>query len=528
MEKHGSESYFVLGEGLLGESGEGRTLAGAVEARRRRSGSRAWGRGHRAPARRGEPQEARRARWPRAAAEPSQIPAGFTYLGQFIDHDLTFDKTNVMLGAHVTADRSCCRRARPASTSTRCTAPARRTPSRRSSTRPTACTSRPARRTAIDGIPPSTASTSRAARARPQKAKRKAIIPDPRNDENLAVAQTHLAMIRFHNRVRRQPARRAPGRPALRHGPRAGHQALPVDDPARTSCRGSAGRRVVNNVFTHGRKVFEVGRHPDRRPHHADRVLRRRLPARALDGPRARYNWNKIFDDGGGTLDLLFTFSGTERQPRRRPAAAEQLDRRLPPPLRLRRGRPRQPGRAGEQVQPRDGDRHRTSSTRSRNLPPATFGGSGVPGGDPQRNLAFRNLTRARMVRLATGQQMATFLKGKGVNSTALTKAQIRDGKGGAELDDAHADAARRAADEHAAVVLHPARGGAQQRPAAAACGARIVAETFHRAMEGSAASIVRDPAWRPTLGPDDTTFRMVDLLLFAFEGKKTLLAPLG
>ncbi len=31
--------------------------------------------------------------------------------------------------------------------------------------------------------------------------KRKAIIPDPRNDENLAVAQHHCAMIRFHNRV---------------------------------------------------------------------------------------------------------------------------------------------------------------------------------------------------------------------------------------------------------------------------------------------------------------------------------------
>ena len=58
--------------------------------------------------------------------------------------------------------------------------------------------------------------------------------------------------------------------------------------------------------------------------------------------------------------------------------------------------------------------------------------------------------------------------------------------------------------------------------------GARIVAETFHRAIEGSRFSIVRDPAWRPTLGPNSTTFRMVDLLLFAFEGKKTLLAPLG
>ena len=31
----------------------------------------------------------------------SQIPAGFTYLGQFTDHDLTFDKTKVMLGEHV-------------------------------------------------------------------------------------------------------------------------------------------------------------------------------------------------------------------------------------------------------------------------------------------------------------------------------------------------------------------------------------------------------------------------------------------
>src|SRR5204862_1334262 len=31
----------------------------------------------------------------------SQIPAGFTYLGQFTDHDLTFDRTNVMLGQNV-------------------------------------------------------------------------------------------------------------------------------------------------------------------------------------------------------------------------------------------------------------------------------------------------------------------------------------------------------------------------------------------------------------------------------------------
>jgi hypothetical protein len=50
----------------------------------------------------------------------------------------------------------------------------------------------------------------------------------------------------------------------------------------------------------------------------------------------------------------------------------------------------------------------------------------------------------------------------------------------------------------------------------------------FHRAIEGSAISIVRNPCWRPSLGPDANTFRMVDLLLFAFEGRADLLNPLG
>jgi hypothetical protein len=40
--------------------------------------------------------------------------------------------------------------------------------------------------------------------------------------------------------------------------------------------------------------------------------------------------------------------------------------------------------------------------------------------------------------------------------------------------------------------------------------------------------SIVRDAAWRPSLGPNNTTFRMSDLLLFAFRGRKNLLAPVG
>ena len=58
--------------------------------------------------------------------------------------------------------------------------------------------------------------------------------------------------------------------------------------------------------------------------------------------------------------------------------------------------------------------------------------------------------------------------------------------------------------------------------------GARLVAETFHRAMEGSRFSIVRDPDFRPSLGRNDTTFEMTDLLFFAFGGKKSEINPLG
>ena len=38
----------------------------------------------------------------------------------------------------------------------------------------------------------------------------------------------------------------------------------------------------------------------------------------------------------------------------------------------------------------------------------------------------------------------------------------------------------------------------------------------------------MRDTTFKPSLGPNNKTFRMVDLMLFAFEGKKNLLAPLG
>src|SRR4030095_5111927 len=94
---------FVIGEGLLSESVGGRapTLATAEEAvvapfRFSRMGPKGTAR---------QLTDAHRTKigdgMVVGGGGSSQIPAGFTYLGQFVDHDLTFDKTSVMLGEDV-------------------------------------------------------------------------------------------------------------------------------------------------------------------------------------------------------------------------------------------------------------------------------------------------------------------------------------------------------------------------------------------------------------------------------------------
>jgi hypothetical protein len=273
---------------------------------------------------------------------------------------------------------------------------------------------------------------------------------------------------------------------------------------------------VVSNVFTSGRKAFEVGVTPTDVP---TMPIEFSVAAFRLGHSMVRraYNWNKIFDNGTGTLDYLFIFTALSgdlgggmrlasswiadfrrlydfseagRADLVVPAAkfnfAMRIDTKLADPLRTLPG-----------------------------FPPA------------ERNLAFRNLERARMVRLATGQQMATFLKSKGVTLTKLTAQQIRDGNGGTTLEDL-TQPQRAALLKDTPLWFYILREAELNNGRLKGVGARIVAETFHRAMEGSEVSIVRDPTWKPHLGPNNQTFRMVDLLLFAFQGKKNLLAPLG
>ena len=189
---------------------------------------------------------------------------------------------------------------------------------------------------------------------------------------------------------------------------------------------------------------------------------------------RGAYNWNHVFDDGGGSLDLLFEFSATGGDLGGGPHAAEQLDRRLPPPLRLHArpaattsaDRRRRQAQLARRIDTRLVDPLRRPARRRRSA-----------ARDPERrsahNLAFRNLTRARMVRLATGQQMAALMRSQGRDGDHAHAAQIRDGNSGAELGRRSPPrSAQRAARRHAALVLHPPRGRAQRRAAAPASAA--------------------------------------------------------
>jgi len=236
---------------------------------------------------------------------------------------------------------------------------------------------------------------------------------------------------------------------------------------------------------------------------------------------RAAYNWNKNFDDGAGTLDLLFEFSGLSGT---LCGSVKLPSNWIADFRRLYNFGQLSPARPALVVPPALRNRAMRIDTKLVN-PLRTLPAFTVPDPAPRNNLAFRNLLRANMVTLATGQQMVAFLRSKGVTLTKLTNAQILNGSNGAHLAALSAPQ-RTALLTNTPLWLYILREAELNQGKLTGVGARIVAETFHRAMQGSTFSIVRDTAFRPSLGPNNTTFRMVDLLFFAFKGQAALLNP--
>ena len=521
--RHGREVFFIEGEGLLDTSGgtpPARNAGAAAEVTPPFRFSRLGPKGICT-------DRALRIKLATAmtqgASPTGTMPAGFTYLGQFVDHDLTFDRTTVALGEAVTpADLLQGRSPTLDLDSLYGNGPGDRVSAAFYSDGlhlKIGKTKRIGSDLAMDGfdLPRRGGATGTDAD------KRRAVIPDPRNDENLVVAQHHAMMIRFHNRVvdtlpptpDNQKFDRARRRVVLHYQWMLRHDYLTrICDPA-----------IVKDVFDNGRKVIDLGADPFSMP---------KMPIEFSVGAfrlghsmvREAYNWNARFPSGSGTLDLLFTFSGTSRDlggnlrlisnwiaDWRRLYRFSQISHpELNPPT-------------GEFNQARRIDTQLVDPLSV--LPPGSFGGAAADAFTNEANLAFRNLTRAAMLNLASGQQMATLLRSKGVAVTTLTNAQIRDGLDGVTLGDLTAtQKSTLLADTP--LWFYVLREAELNGGVLTGVGARIVAETFHRAMEASTSSIVRSPGWRPALGEVAGRFRMADLLFFAFEGKKALLAPLG
>jgi hypothetical protein len=437
---------------------------------------------------------------------PGQIPAGFTYLGQFLDHDLTFDKSALMEGVDIS----------PA------TLLQARSPSLDLDSLYGNGPQDPlsAKFYEADGIHLKMGAAQGGPNGSdlPRKPTGglvgEAIIPDPRNDENLAVAQTHSAFIRFHNRVVDTLPASVPTAQRFREARKLvtkHYQWMVRTDYLTRICTPA----VVTNVFNQGRKAFEVGAASTSTPTMPIEfsVAAFRLGHSMI---RAEYSWNKVFPNA--TLSQLFDFS--------------HLSGGLPGPIpdiwiadfrRLYNFGQLSPAPPALVVPPALSNRAMKIDTKLVN--PLRL--LRVPDASPRNNLAFRNLLRANMVKLATGQQMVTFLRSKGLTLNKLTNAQIRDGNNGADLGALTAPQ-RNALVTHTPLWFYILREAELNNGKLGAVGSRIVAETFHRAIQGSSFSIVRDTAFRPSLGPNNNTFRMVDLLFFAFEGKVALLNPNG
>ena len=448
-----------------------------------------------------------------SAVETTGVPAGYTYLGQFIAHDLSFDKTSVTLGANVSPSGldpgkvpeprpRLALRGRAAGSGVEPLLRAGRDPPQGGNARSRAAAM--ARRAGFD-LP--RGAGSKAAE------RRKAVIADERNDDNLAVAQTHLAFIRFHNRVVDTLPASVPE--ALRFA-RARelvtkhYQWMIRSDYLPRICA----ETVLDDVFTNGRRAFEAAAEPTDLP---TMPIEFSVAAFRLGHSMVRdvYKWNRLRETV--MIGQLFEFSaksgdlgGKDRLPsdmiadfRRlydlgaiEPNFAMRIDTRLisflraPAPGQLRgagraaRGsalEPRVPqpdARADGQAGQRAADGRVPHAGLRREARPRSRGGRS---------------SRARTAPRSTGS--ASERKKELVERTPLWFYILREAEcNGGKLN---------------------------------GVGAQIVAETFHRAIEGSSTSIVRDPAWHPTFGRSKTRFRMADLLRFAAGGNPHVIAPL-
>lgn len=445
------------------------------------------------------------------ALDNSTIPAGFTYLGQFIDHDITRDLTEgfpkiddpefISQGRTPTLDLDSVYGAGPRQ-SQELYEPG--VPPERAVFRPGLTIPVNSGNPAFDVAAALPNDLPRAPDGTP-------LIADDRNDENLVVAQTHLAFLKFHNRVletlpqdddgdgdsatftiaeedrKKTPFHRA------RRSVRWHYQWIVLNDFLPKLIDAS----ILTDIKTNDPKFYDFSVPPfDGAP-----FMPIEFSAAAYrlghSMVRENYNYNRVFSDPdivpgaslAATLGLLFTFThsgGGAPIPSNWPIDWRRFFK--------------------------TGGRDLRNFTRKLDtkLVPQLHQLPGFKPG-PMQSLAVRNLLRGSRIGLPSAQDVADHMKQK-VSLTPLTPDEIASGDDGPIL---------RQHDFHKKTplwyyILKEAeiQGGGMRL---GDVGGRIVGEVFFGILKGDPNSFVsKQPDWTPTL-PSNTPgdFKMVDLLRF-------------
>jgi len=422
-----------------------------------------------------------------ANSENSKITAGYTYLGQFIDHDITLDETSDISKRQDARSLQNFRSMRLDLDSMYGQGPSLS----------------PYLYDLSDGfgnkfllganqsaggafpgggdfdLPRNTQSNAPSNDARNQAT---ALIGDPRNDENLAVSQLHLAFLRFHNAVVDHViANGTPAKDAFIEAQklvRLHYQWIVLHD----FCRTIAGDAMVDDILNNGVKCFTQKRlfMPVEFSVAAYRFGHSMI--------RETYNFNASFPNA--TLGDLFKF--------------------VRPPL--------SPLFANWVIDWKRffdfGDRTNLNQARKidTKVSPALFTLPGQPSGNILEVLAIRNLHRGVALDLPSGQGVAKRMKVQALSkaemlqNTTANEKNILQGNNDLLINKTPLwyyilkEAEVRQNGEHLGAV-----------------GGRIVVEVFVRILQEDGDSILRQNNWKPTLpsaSPND--FKITDLLNMA------------
>lgn len=269
----------------------------------------------------------------------------------------------------------------------------------------------------------------------PRKRNRRAVVGDDRNDENLVVAQTHLAFLKFHNRVmdRLPPGEEDDGAATFtqaeetrkntsfhnaRRAVRWHYQWLVLNDFLRRIVDPS----ILDDVRANGRRFFRF----DRAPFNGEPFMPLEFSGAAYrfghSMVRQTYDYNRVFTEA--TLDQLFTFTGAGVAP-------------IPSNWIIDWRRFHEVGRA---------DSRNFTRKMDPKLIPRLHELPNVRPNQP-RSLAVRNLLRGSRIGLPKAQDVA-----EAMEMTPLTREQLGGGDVGPRRPSA------RPPQGYAAVVLRPKR----------------------------------------------------------------------